>query len=317
MTFPVEEAIQGLAAAADRLGAVDLRFVSIALAFQLANLVLRSVALRNVLAAAYPGKRISVLSVGAAYAAGTAVNSFTPARGGEAVKVALLRMRIPGSSVPAIVAAGSILLLLDAAIGLGLAAVAWWAGLIPQLPGLPAVPTPAVALDHPVAAALVALGAVALLSLLAGPLRRQARRLRHRIAQGAAILRSPLRYLRQVALVQLGAWACRIAVVFFLLAAFGLRATIPVAALVVVAGGLSTLVPVTPGGAGTQQALLVYVLQTTATTAAALSFSVGMQVGITAVNTLIGVVALMVIFKTMRPVAALRTARARAGGQPV
>ncbi len=292
---------------------MDLRFVSIALAFQLGNLVLRSLALRNVIAAAYPEKRITVVSVGAAYAAGVAANSFMPARGGEALKLALLRMRIPGSSVPTLAAAGAILLLLDGIIGVGLAVVAWWAGLIPQLPGLPAVPTPAAALHHPIVAGLVVLGVMIVLALLAGPLRKRVRQLRERVAQGAAILRSPLRYLRQVVLVQLGAWGCRIAVVYFLLAAFGLPATVSVAAVVVVASGISTLVPVTPGGAGTQQALLVYVLQTSVTAAAALSFSVGMQVGITAVNTLIGLAALMLIFRTMRPVAALRAARVRVG----
>ena len=46
---------------AGRFVELDLRFVGIALAFQLANLALRSFALRNVLAAAYPDyKTISV-----------------------------------------------------------------------------------------------------------------------------------------------------------------------------------------------------------------------------------------------------------------
>ena len=53
------------------------------------------------------------------------------------------------------------------------------------------------------------------------------RMLRQRIAQGGAILRTPRRYARQVVLVQAGAWTCRIAVVFFLLAAFRLPASVP------------------------------------------------------------------------------------------
>ena len=128
------------------------------------------------------------------------------------------------------------------------------------------------------------------------------------VEQGGAILRTPTRYVRSVVTLQLAGWACRIGVAFCLLAAFGLPATVPLAVLVVVAGGLSTLVP-TPGGAGTQQVLLVYALQQTASTAAALSFSVGMQVGITAVNTVIGLTALMFMFRTLRPVAAVREAR--------
>ena len=66
---------------------------------------------------------------------------------------------------------------------------------------------------------------------------------------------------------------------------------------------MSTLVPATPGGAGTQQLLIVVALQQVASAASALSFSIGMQVGITLVNTIVGVVAIMLVFGTMRPTA--------------
>jgi hypothetical protein len=41
------------------------------------------------------------------------------------------------------------------------------------------------------------------------------------------------------------------------------------------------------------------------------SFSLSMQVGITAVNTTVGLLAMMLLFRTMRPLAAARSARAR------
>jgi uncharacterized membrane protein YbhN (UPF0104 family) len=110
-----------------------------------------------------------------------------------------------------------------------------------------------------------------------------------------------------VVLAQAGAWTCRIAVVFFLLAAFRLPASVPTAGLVMIVAGLSTLVPLTPGGAGTQQAMLAYALRQTAGAAGAVSFSVGMQVGVTAVNALLGVLAAMVAFRTLRPLAAARS----------
>jgi hypothetical protein len=69
-----------------------------------------------------------------------------------------------------------------------------------------------------------------------------------------------------------------------LLAAFGLDASPLAAAMVMILCGVSTLVPLTPGGAGTQQVMLAYALSQTATAAAVVSFSVGMQAGITAVN---------------------------------
>jgi hypothetical protein len=86
--------------------------------------------------------------------------------------------------------------------------------------------------------------------------------------------------------------------------------------MVMILCGVSTLVPLTPGGAGTQQVMLAYALSQTATAAAVVSFSVGMQAGITAVNALLGLGAAMIAFRTLRPHAALRSALqlARLGG---
>jgi hypothetical protein len=103
----------------------------------------------------------------------------------------------------------------------------------------------------------------------------------------------------------------------FLLAAFGLTATLTAAVSVVMVGGLSTVVP-TPGGVGTQQVLLAYLLHATASTAAVVSFSLGMQAAVTTLNAFLGAAALMLMFRTLRPASAvraqLRTARREAGG---
>jgi uncharacterized membrane protein YbhN (UPF0104 family) len=108
---------------------------------------------------------------------------------------------------------------------------------------------------------------------------------------------------------QLAAWACRVGVVFLVLQAFRIDVSPMTAVLVLVLSGASTAVPV-PGGAGTQQVLAAYALQGATSIAGAVSFSVGMQVGVTVVNTIVGVVATMVLFRTIRPLAAVRAARA-------
>ncbi len=269
----------------DRVAALDARWVAVALALQLANLCFRALAWRNVLAAAYPHTRIRLLDVGAAYAAGVALNAYTPARAGEALKVALLRLRVPDSSVATIAASSAVIVAFDALMGAALLVVAWAVGVVPALP-------------HPsFEAGAIAAGVAA----LAGLLVRRFPRLRARLREGGAILGTPRVYLRRVVPAQLGAWGCRLGVAFSLLSAFGLPASVPLAALVVVAGGLSTLVPATPGGAGTQQLLIVYALQKTASAASALSFSIGMQVGVTIVNTLVGIASLALVFRTLRP----------------
>jgi uncharacterized membrane protein YbhN (UPF0104 family) len=105
--------------------------------------------------------------------------------------------------------------------------------------------------------------------------------------------------------VQLAAWTCRIGAAYFLLAAFGVAATVAAAVIVVVAGGLSTVVP-TPGGVGTQQVLLAYLLHATASTATIVSFSLGMQAAITTLNLCLGLAAAMLMLRTLRPAGALR-----------
>ena len=294
------------AAVWETLARVEPRYVAVALLFHLANIGFRSLAWRNVLRGAYPDRRVPFLGVAGAYAAGMALNAFTPARGGDLVKIALARTRIRGSSVPTIAASMGVVTLLDAVVaGVVILLLAAF-GVLPALPGLPELPAAAgVVGTHPVlAAAGVALAAA--VAVLAG--RRFAPRLRSAwidLKAGASILRSPRRYATEVVPVQLSAWACRIGAAYFLLAAFGVPATLAAAVIVVVAGGLSTVVP-TPGGVGTQQVLLAYLLHATASTATIVSFSLGMQAAITTLNLCIGLAAAMLMLRTLRPAGALR-----------
>ena len=270
----------------DRIASLDARWIVVALLFHLGNLSCRTLAWRTILAAAYSGGRIRLVDVGAAYAAGVAANAYLPARGGEALKIALVRLRIPGSTVAGVGASNGVVLLFDSVVGVSLLGTAWALGLVPALP-------------HP---SLGAVGAASAVLVVVGVVIALAPRLRSNLRQGAAILVTPGLYLRRVVPFQAGAWVCRLGVAFAMLAAFGVPATLPVAGLVVVAGGMSTLVP-TPGGAGTQQLFIVVALQQVASAASALSFSIGMQVGVTLVNTMLGLLAMTLVFKTMRPAA--------------
>jgi glycosyltransferase 2 family protein len=294
----LDRGLEALDAAGDQLIQLDGRFLLAALALQLANLGFRAVVWRNVLKAAYPERRVPLASVAGSYAAGGALNAFLPARGGELVKLALVRSRIPGSTVPTIAATLTVVLVLDLVLGAlllsGLAAFGVASIQIPfrgQMLMLASLAIPA---------ALV----VAVVALRLRP--RRARMLLSHLAQGAAVLRTPGRYVRTIVPFQLAAWGCRIGVAFFVLAAFGIQAGLATAALVVVMNGLSTAVPV-PGGVGTQQVLAAYALRGVVPLAGAVSFSVGMQVGITTVNTLVGLTALMLMLRTFRPLAAVRS----------
>lgn len=281
---------------------LDARLIALALAFHLANHVLRSLAWRNVLRAAYPQQRIPLVGIAAAYAVGVALNAVVPGRGGDAAKLALARARIERSSVTTIASTMAVVTLFDLAAASVLVLLICATGALPFAPRLPLPATthwPLVAL---VAAAAAIAGGVA-----AQRARAPLSRLRAKARQGGAILATPGLYLRRVAVFQLCAWGCRIAVVMLLLHAFGLHASVPVAALVMVLCGASTLVPLTPGGAGTQQVMLAFALSQVATASVVVSFSVGMQAGITAVNALLGLVAGMVAFRTLHPLRAIRS----------
>jgi uncharacterized membrane protein YbhN (UPF0104 family) len=288
-----------------RFGELDARLLLVALTLHVGNHLLRSIAWRNVLVAAYPSKRIPVLAVASAYALGVALNALLPARGGDAVKIAAVRARVDGSSVATIAASMSVVVLFDLVAATALVITVCATGALPFAPSLPQVGAAAWI------AAAVALAALAGLGLALG--RRRLRRLWADVRLAGAVLRTPARYLTRVASVQAAAWLCRIGVVVCLLAAFGLAADPLVAATVMILCGVSTLVPVTPGGAGTQQVMLAYALSQTATATAVVSFSIGMQAGVTAVNAALGVAGAMLAFRTLQPAAAVRSALRAAG----
>jgi len=258
---------------------------------QLLNLVLRSRAWQNTLRAAYPDTEVPLVRISCAYIAGMALNGLVPGRGGDAVKAVLARLAIAGSAVATIGATLLVLGLFDVTAGA--------AGLLVGALAGHGVRVPAPALPF-VGALLVGL---AVLVLFARRYRSQAAALRARLAHGGAILRTPRRYARSVALPQALAWATRLGVVLALLHAFGIRAGLAQALLVLVVGGLASAVPA-PGGGGAQQVAAVYLLAGQATAAQALSFSIGMQVGITLLNLALGCAAAMALFGTVRPRAA-------------
>ena len=118
---------------------------------------------------------------------------------------------------------------------------------------------------------------------------------------GFAILYEPRRYFTQVVSWQALSWVFRIAGVWFFLDAFDVPTTARNVMIVLAVQSLSTLLPFTPGGVGTQQGFLLYAFRdTTVGRASLVSFSVGMYVATTVVNVVAGLVALLLIARTIR-----------------
>jgi uncharacterized membrane protein YbhN (UPF0104 family) len=85
-----------------------------------------------------------------------------------------------------------------------------------------------------------------------------------------------------------------------MLRAFGLPGTLHNALLVQATTSLATLLPLTPAGIGTEQALLAYVFAGVAPAGEVLGFSVGLKLTIVSVNVAAGAIALLITLRTLR-----------------
>jgi uncharacterized membrane protein YbhN (UPF0104 family) len=286
----------------DHVSDVHWYVLMIALAFHIVNLMLRSRAWHSIIKAAFPRERIPFRTVLGAYLAGVGINAFAPARGGDVVKIATVRQRVEGTNVPALTSS----LLAETVFDFFVAsALLTWAYATSRLPRLPDIPDrPAVEwsfIARHERGTMIALGvAVIAVWLALRWLGHHVRAFWLRVEQGVVILRTPRRYLHCVVSYQAVGWVCRLASAFFMMEAFGVHATITNALLVLVVGSISTMLPVTPGGAGAQQALLVIVLAGQASPSALIAYSVGAQVATTALNATLGATSLFLLFGSVR-----------------
>jgi uncharacterized membrane protein YbhN (UPF0104 family) len=299
----------------DHLTAVRFAPLAIAVALHLVKLACTSNAWRNVLAAAYPEVNVRRRSILGAYVSGVGVNAFVPARGGDAVRLLLAHRAVPGSTYTTLASSLVAMAIFDMAAAGALFAWALTQHVLPSLAVLPDLPSFDFAwfLNHPRASGAAG-GALAVLTLVAAVwIHRRVREFRARIAQGVAVLRDPVRYLRSVAFWQACDWGLRLVTSGLFLHAFGIDPSLRNVLLVQVTGSLATLVPVSPAGIGTEQAFLVYVFKGSVAETALLAFSVGMKLTLVAVNVVAGFTALALTLRTFR----VRRAVESAGPPPV
>lgn len=299
----------------DRIGSVDPLPLALAIGCHLLKMVCTAMAWRNVLAAAYPESRVRRRSIYGAYLAGVGVNAIVPARAGDAVRIVLAHRAIPGSTYTTVISTTAVLAIFDVAAASALLA---WAVGIGALPGLEVLATLesfdfAWLLARPLLFDLLVAGALIGLVLLAVWLRGHVANLRERIGQAFRVLRPPTRYLGRVAVWQAADWGLRLATVWFLLDAFDIPQSLEHATVVQVSQSMATLLPITPAGIGTEQALLVYMLSGAAPASVLLAFSVGAKVTLTLTNVVAGFTAIILTLRTFRYMSALDSPQ---GGRP-
>jgi lysylphosphatidylglycerol synthase-like protein len=238
----------------NRTAAVDPRALALGAALYLLAKAVRARAWATILRATFPdatGLRAS--DVTRAYLAGSGINTVLPARGGDVVKLAMLRRRIEGSDYATLAATFVPETLFETAFGAGLVAWALAEGFLPvprasgELPDLDV----SMVLAHPVLSALATAGAGALGWWLV-------RRLRVPLSDGTAILRSPMRFLTGVVSWQALARLINLCSMAACMAAFGLPLTPSTVVLVMAAQGAGRILPLAPASAGLRLAMLSY-----------------------------------------------------------
>jgi uncharacterized membrane protein YbhN (UPF0104 family) len=286
----------------DQLASVSWAALAIALALHFAKVAVRTVAWRNIIRAAYPETNVPLGPVFGAYVAGVGVNSIVPGRGGDLVKLYLVRHKVPGTTYTTLTSTLFTETLVDIVLA---GAIFIWAltqGVLPGLNVLPNLPSFdwGWLLRHGRLTATV----VALLTLAALWFTWWASRhiegFKQRVGAGFAILRDRRRYVREVVSWQVLSWVLRIASLFFFLRAFHVTATVHNALLAQTVDSLATLLPFSPGGAGTKQGLLVYVLRGQASSSELLAFSVGTNIAIVVFNVAVAAVAVFLMLRTLR-----------------
>jgi uncharacterized membrane protein YbhN (UPF0104 family) len=298
----VRTVLDAVAAFWDYLASVDPVPLAIAIACHLTKTVCTSTAWRNVLAAAYPDVCVRRLSIYAAYMGGVGVNAIFPARAGDVVRLTMAHRAIPGSTYTTLVGSSLVLAIVDAVCAAALFSWAVTQGVLPGLDVLPSLPSFDFAwlIEHEQVAELLLLALVAALVALAVWIRTHVAEFRQRVGQAFTVVHSPTRWLRTVVVWQLADWALRLMTVWFMLDAFRIEQSLRNVFLVQATQSLSTLVPVSPGGVGTEQAFLVYTLRGQASRSALLAFSVGMKLTLTVVNVVVGFTAILLTLRTLR-----------------
>jgi len=214
----------------------------------------------------------------AAWVAGAGAGGIVSARGGDAVRVLLIRRRVREAGCPLLagtlvaegageLAVGTLPLALAVAIGVG-----------PQLGTSSTTLVSVLAAGAASAALVVALRRVPRL-----------RRLAVGVCRGCAPLRAPRAYARDVLPWQLASRACRLGALACFLAAFGVPVSLAAVLLVAFAQGSGRLVPFAPASVGASVALLAAMFAPVTGTAVSAerlaAFFVGTSTVLTAVGT--------------------------------
>ena len=279
----------------EQLASVEFGALGLAIFCHVLKTMCTSRAWRSTIAASYPDEPVRWRSIYAAYLSGVGVNAIVPARAGDAVRLYLAHRAVPGATYTTLASTLLVLSIFDTTMALLIFTYALTLGVLPGVGSLGSLP----GFDFGFFASNPEFSAVLLLALaifgVMGVMwaRLHIEEFKQRVGMGLVVLRDRTEYLQHVAAWQAGDWLLRFVAIWFFLGAFGVDQSIRNVLLVQVTQSLATLVPISPGGIGTEQAFIVYVFSGTGIgRAALLAFSVGMKLTLITTNIVLGFTAL-------------------------
>jgi uncharacterized membrane protein YbhN (UPF0104 family) len=281
---------------------VQWEALGLALACHAIKLLFRARAWQNIVRASYPEERLKYRTALGAYTAGVGVNSIAPARGGDLIKLYLVKHRMPEAKYPTLAATLVVETMFDFVVAGALMVWALSIGVLPTHQVYSRIPTVdwKFLLRHERATVIgLAIAALAGLVLFLWA-RRRVEDFWARVRLGFAVLGDRRAFALGVLVPQAISWGFRLASLYFFLKAFGVTASVHNALLAQVVDSLATLFPATPGGAGTKQGLIVYLFRGSAISRSLLlAFSVGMNIAVTVANLVLGLIAIGLMARTL------------------
>src|SRR3954464_5984440 len=201
------------------LTTVDWKFLGYAIACHVVKLLFRAVAWRAIIDAAYPDGGLKLRSAFGAYVAGVGVNSVVPARGGDVVKLYLVKQRVQGASYATLTPTLIVETLFDFVAAGAIIVWALASGVLPTHQLYSRIPTVDwkffLRHEHFTAIALVVLLAAAGIAFFW--VRQRVEEFGAHVRRGFSILDDRPRFLRRVILPQAISWFFRIASLYFFL----------------------------------------------------------------------------------------------------
>ncbi len=279
----------------EQLAAVEFGALGLAILCHLLKTMCTSRAWRNTIAASYPDEPVRWRSVYASYLSGVGVNAIVPARAGDAVRLYMAHRAVPGATYTTLASTLLVLSIFDSTMALLIFGYALTLGVLPGADSLGSLP----GFDFGFFAANPEFSAILVVVLVIFGVigvmwaRLHINEFKARVGMGLAVLRDRTEYLQHVAAWQAGDWLLRFVAIWFFLGAFGIEQSIRNVLLVQVTQSLATLVPISPGGIGTEQAFIVFVFAGQGIAKATLlALSVGMKLTLIVTNIVLGFTAL-------------------------